>query len=77
MIWGINESLVSHSVENPITINTREKIESIIENSLKLLFKWMMMETPGLERTLPSDLVSNDPKEWHQHILDWLSSTSD
>lgn len=43
-------------------MNSREKIENIIENSLKLLFKWMMMETPGMEKIISSDLVPNRPK---------------
>ena len=42
-----------------------------------LLFKGMMMETPGLEKTMPSNLVSNGPNERRQLVLDQLSSISD
>ena len=37
-----------------IQSNIREKIENIMENSLKLLFKWMMMENPEVEKIIKS-----------------------
>ena len=77
MVWGTNESLASHTTENPITIQNKRQDRKHTENPLKSSLKWILMETPWLEMTKLSILAPKGQKERHQFVPEWLSSTPD